>query len=110
MPQVPSQQALLIDGNMWDDAVITQKAKVKTLEDKFSAKMLENGIPGSIRAMFSNKPGELLVQTAIEEKAIMIVTGSRGLGKMRRTILGSVSDYVLHNAQCPVFICRKGTL
>ena len=67
-------------------------------------------IPGSIRAMFSNKPGELLVQTAIEEKAIMIVTGSRGLGKMRRTILGSVSDYVLHNAQCPVFICRKGTL
>ena len=37
-------EALLIDGNMWDDAVITQKAKVKTLEDKFSAKMLENGV------------------------------------------------------------------
>ena len=67
-------------------------------------------IPGSIKAMFSNKPGELLVQMAGEERAIMIVIGSRGQGKMRRTILGSVSDYVLHHAHCPVFICRKGTI
>ena len=37
-------EALLIDGNMWDEAVITQKAKVKQLEDKFSAKMLESGV------------------------------------------------------------------
>ena len=37
-------EALLIDGNMWDEAVITQKAKVKQLEDKYSAKMLENSV------------------------------------------------------------------
>ena len=37
----------------------------------------------------------------------MIVMGTRGLGTVRRTILGSVSDYVLHHAHCPVIICKK---
>ena len=65
-------------------------------------------VSGSIKAIFSSKPGELIVHTSNEEKAMMIVVGCRGLGKVRRTILGSVSDYVLHHATCPVFICRKG--
>ncbi len=36
----------------------------------------------------------------------MIVTGSRGMGKVRRTILGSVSDYLVHHSICPVVVCR----
>lgn len=36
----------------------------------------------------------------------MIVTGTRGMGKVRRTILGSVSDYLVHHAHCPVVVCR----
>lgn len=31
--------------------------------------------------------------------------GSRGLGTIRRTILGSVSDYVVHHANVPVVVC-----
>lgn len=36
----------------------------------------------------------------------MIITGTRGMGKMRRTILGSVSDYLVNHALCPVMVCR----
>jgi len=36
----------------------------------------------------------------------MIVLGSRGLGRLRRTFTSSVSDHVLHRAKCPVIICR----
>jgi len=36
-----------------------------------------------------------------------IVVGTRGLGSVRRTILGSVSDYVVHHAHCPVIVCRE---
>lgn len=54
----------------------------------------------------SGKPGEVIVSMAKEEKAGLIVIGSRGLGRLKRTLVGSVSDYVLHNAPCPVCICK----
>ena len=59
-----------------------------------------------IRTEFSS-PGEFVVKVAEEEKAAMIVMGTRGMGTIRRTILGSVSDYVVHHAHCPVIVCRK---
>ena len=46
---------------------------------------------------------------AEEENAAMIVTGTRGMGKVRRTILGSVSDFLVHHAPCPVVVCRTRT-
>lgn len=49
--------------------------------------------------------GQHLCQMAKKEKADMIVMGTRGLGTVRRTVLGSVSDYVLHHSTVPVSIC-----
>ncbi len=43
---------------------------------------------------------------ATSKKATMIVIGTRGMGKVKRTFVSSVSDYVLHHAHCPVVICR----
>jgi len=44
---------------------------------------------------------------AEEEDVAMIVVGTRGLGKVRRAIMGSVSDYVVHHSPCPVIVCRQ---
>lgn len=55
----------------------------------------------------TGKPGEVICKIAEEEQAAMIVTGTRGMGKVRRTILGSVSDYLVHHAHCPVIVCRQ---
>lgn len=52
------------------------------------------------------KPGEAILKIAREENATLIVTGTRGLGKIRRTVLGSVSDYVIHHSPVPVLVCR----
>jgi nucleotide-binding universal stress UspA family protein len=52
------------------------------------------------------EPGSAILQIAAEENASMIVMGTRGKGMLRRTILGSVSDYVLHHAKIPVIICH----
>lgn len=51
-----------------------------------------------------NKPGEGIVKCAEKEKADLIVMGTRGLSSLRRTVLGSVSDYVLHHSQKPVAV------
>lgn len=50
------------------------------------------------------KPGAALCKSAMDHKADIIVIGSRGLGAIKRTFLGSVSDYIVHNAAIPVAI------
>jgi nucleotide-binding universal stress UspA family protein len=37
----------------------------------------------------------------------LIVMGSRGLGGIRRALMGSVSDSVVRHAHCPVLIVRR---
>lgn len=63
-------------------------------------------ILGEVNAIDSKSPGEGIVQAATEIHASFIVTGTRGLGKVRRTILGSVSDYILRHAPMPVVVCK----
>ena len=85
-------------------------------------------LKGKIKAVFATKAGETICKEAKESNASMIVMGTRGdnpkshfqihvashmntcvisgMGTMRRTILGSVSDYVVHHAHCPVTVCR----
>ena len=57
-------------------------------------------------SVFSHRPGEAIVSEAEKEGAVLVVTGTRGLNTLRRTVLGSVSDYVLHHAKCPVMVCK----
>jgi nucleotide-binding universal stress UspA family protein len=49
-------------------------------------------------------PGPTLCDLARERSAVAIVMGSRGRGGIKRALLGSVSDYVVRNAPCPVVI------
>lgn len=51
-------------------------------------------------------PGEVIVRVAKEENASLIVTGTRGMGKIRRTFLGSISDFIIHHSHVPVLVCR----
>ena len=48
--------------------------------------------------------GEWIVKTSQKEKAQLVVVGPRGMGLIRRTILGSVSDYVIKHAKCAVAV------
>jgi len=91
----------------WDEALKKEQAKIKELEDKYTSIIQQNGLSGIIRTEGSAKPGEVIAKVAEEENATMVVMGTRGLGRVRRTIMGSVSDYVVHHAHCPVIVCRQ---
>jgi universal stress protein A len=47
-----------------------------------------------------------IVRQAAEDRAELIVMGSRGWGAFRKLLVGSVAESVLRNASCPVIICR----
>jgi nucleotide-binding universal stress UspA family protein len=51
-------------------------------------------------------PRSLICEIAERESVDLLIVGSRGLGNVQRLVLGSVSDYVIHHAQCPVLVVR----
>jgi nucleotide-binding universal stress UspA family protein len=53
----------------------------------------------------SYAPVSALVQSS--KSARMVVVGSRGMGKVARSLLGSVSMGLVHHAHCPVAVIRS---
>ncbi|KAJ7517379.1 hypothetical protein O6H91_21G021100 [Diphasiastrum complanatum] len=53
------------------------------------------------------EPGSWIMDEAARISADIIVVGSHARGVIKRTILGSISDFVLHNVQCSVAIVRQ---
>lgn len=58
------------------------------------------------RRILIGQPGEEIVNTANAVGADLIAVGARGHGAFHRLLLGSVSEYVLHHADCPVLVAR----
>jgi nucleotide-binding universal stress UspA family protein len=52
------------------------------------------------------RPDEEILVLSEEIGVGLIVTGSRGLGRIRRALIGSVSDSVVRHAHCPVLVVR----
>jgi nucleotide-binding universal stress UspA family protein len=50
--------------------------------------------------------GQMMCFLAEDLAADAIVVGSRGRGRIRRALMGSVSSHIIHNAPCPVVVVR----
>jgi len=55
-------------------------------------------------------PSDEIVRVAEETGADLVVMGGRGLGGIRRAVMGSVSDSVVRHAHCSVLVVRKERL
>jgi len=51
-----------------------------------------------------NSPARVILRTADDEEASLILLGTRGPAKVADLLLGDVSTEVLRNARCPVFL------
>ena len=56
--------------------------------------------------VWEGDPGEAIVEAAEAEHADLIVVGTHGRSGVSRFLIGSVSDYVVRHAHCPVMVVR----
>ncbi|XVE75806.1 hypothetical protein DITRI_Ditri12bG0121600 [Diplodiscus trichospermus] len=51
-------------------------------------------------------PKEMICETSEQMKVDLLIVGCRGLGRIQRAFLGSVSDYCVHHAKCPTLMVK----
>lgn len=67
-----------------------------------------SGIPANVEEkIVKGDAREALCEAVRKVGPDFLVIGSHGYGTFKRTFLGSVSDYCVHNAKCPVMIVKK---
>jgi len=54
----------------------------------------------------SGVPGDVIVEEAERNNIDIIYVGNRGLGTLKRLVLGSVSSYLVQYAHCSVFVAK----
>ena len=79
---------------------------VQMLMDAAKTKSGRHGVQFNYKIIKGADPGYDIVQYSENHKNDLIVIGARGLGAIKETFLGSVSNYVLHKSKIPVLIIK----
>jgi nucleotide-binding universal stress UspA family protein len=90
-------------------AVASRVDQVRTARETAAAGLVADGRAAGVRVQFliwDGEPGERIVEAALAEEADIIVVGSHGRSGVGRFLIGSVSDFVVRNASCPVMVVR----
>jgi nucleotide-binding universal stress UspA family protein len=91
----------------YQQALEAVKGEAQKVLDEQVRKIREAG--GSVKEAhlrIGERRDQAIIHLAEELGAGLIVMGSRGLGGVRRAMMGSVSDSVVRHAHCPVMIVR----
>lgn len=103
----------ILPGHYSEDRIkeIVQQARaegesIDKMLNEYMADLRSKGIHGEARHLPGREVGPAIVEFAKEHKAAMICVGTRGQGTVRRTFMGSVSDFILHHAEIPVIVAR----
>ena len=87
---------------------ISERAEEQALAKLESETEQVRGMGGKISGAHARagRPDAEIVRAAEELGAGLVVIGNRGLGPVRRAVLGSVSRSVVHHAHCSVLVVR----
>lgn len=92
----------------WKTNFESSLLKSKEVIQKFKNKAKENAVESEtfLTTAGVSGPGHAICDLAERKNADGIIMGSRGLNLVRRTLIGSVSEYVVQHAHIPVTVAR----
>ena len=82
------------------------REEIQKMLDEQMRGIQESGVEVTEAHLRTGEPDGEIVALSEELGAGLIVIGSRGLGGVRRTLMGSVSDSVIRHAHCAVLVVR----
>ena len=87
------------------DAILEAVTKAGNVILDRAMEMVPSGIE---KEAFSGtgSPAVVILDFATSNNADLIVMGSRGLGIVKGVLLGSVSQYIVEQARCPVLVVK----
>jgi nucleotide-binding universal stress UspA family protein len=75
--------------------------------DERASRIEDEGVTVKDAHLVFGAPDEEIVKLGEELEAGLIIVGSRGLGGVKRALMGSVSDSVVRHAHGPVLVVRE---
>ena len=102
-----SPGAITLDPDLWRRMHEDAEEGARTKLDELVQRVGKIGSEVTEMHARLGRPDAEIVGLADELGAGLIVLGSRGLGPLRRALMGSISDSVVRHAHCPVLIVRE---
>ena len=83
-----------------------REALAQSVFAEAKARLPVNWSPAVQTVIGASDPSEGILHAARDRKSDLIVVGARGMGRLERLLLGSVSRAVVHAAEVPVLVVR----
>ena len=87
------------------DILDSYKKESQMILSKCSEFATKKGLSINTKQLQGN-PGSTILDFCKKEKCDIIVMGSRGMGKFKELVLGSVSSRIVHHSSCPVILIK----
>mmetsp|Transcript_14904 Transcript_14904/g.26033 ORF Transcript_14904/g.26033 Transcript_14904/m.26033 type:complete len:126 (+) Transcript_14904:3-380(+) len=94
------------DPSIVERTINEEEKRIHALVEHLNSILKSHNINGEVIRIQGGNPGHQIVHKTKEMNVDILVTGSRGLGKIRRTLMGSVSDFLVHHSHIPVLVYR----
>jgi nucleotide-binding universal stress UspA family protein len=82
---------------------------IRETEEALRQMLARRDAAGTVEVLLSPSTGDAICHAAAAHKADLIVMGTHGRGGIKRAVLGSVADFVVRHAGCPVVTLREKT-
>uniref|UniRef100_A0A0C9SAE1 TSA: Wollemia nobilis Ref_Wollemi_Transcript_3985_616 transcribed RNA sequence n=1 Tax=Wollemia nobilis TaxID=56998 RepID=A0A0C9SAE1_9CONI len=104
--KTPLTGHVAFSGHVLDILERREAAKIQKILSSAKA-MCEKRNVGVETRTCVGEPQYAICEVANKVRVDLLVVGSRGHGALKRSVVGSVSDYCSHNAKCPVVVVKR---